>query len=126
MEFSIFLDNNIVKKYTTDDVFVMEQYPGRNNRWDEIAIIFKDRSILWEGGCFTTYVIDGSQFITDNRVNTGGGYISEDIKEKRVKINSIENYYNFVKEIEDKLTKVTNEGAIEDEEYYLVWENTSS
>lgn len=126
MEFSIFLDNNIVKKYTTDDVFVMEQYAGRNNRWDEIAIIFKDRSILWEGGCYTTYVINGNQFITNNRVNTSGAYITEDIKEKRVKISSIENYYNFVREIEEKLNKVTHEGTIQDEEYYLVWENTSS
>ena len=126
MEFSIFLDNNIVKKYTTDDVFVLEQYPGRNNGWDEIAIIFKDSSILWEGGCFTTYVINGSQFITDNRVNTSGAYISEEIEEKRVKINSIENYYDFVKEIQDNLTLVTYEGTFQDQDYYFAWENTSS
>ena len=122
MELSIFLDNNIVKKYTTDDVLVMEHYPGRNHRWYEIAIIFKDRSILWEGGCFTTYVIDGNQFITNNRVNTGGGYITEDLKEKRVKIDSIENYYNFVEKIKDNLNLVNCEGTYDDQDYYFVWE----
>jgi hypothetical protein len=125
MELSILLNNNIVKKYTIDDVLVMEQYPGRNSRWDEIAIIFKDSSILWEGGCFTTYVIDGNEFITDNRVNTGGGYMPK-FEEKRVKISSIKNYFNFVKEIQDKLTLVTYEGTFQDQDYYFVWENTSS
>jgi len=122
MELSIFLHNNIVKKYTIDDVLVMEQYPGRNNRWDETAIIFKDSSILWEGGCFTTYVNDGKEFITYNRVNTGGGYCME----KSVKITSIENYHKFVEKIKDKLTLVNCDGTFRDEDYYFKWENTSS
>jgi hypothetical protein len=125
MELSIFLHNNIIKKYTIDDVLVMEQYPGRNNRWDETAIIFKDSSILWEGGCFTTYVIDGEEFITDNRVNTGGGCII-DLEEKSVKITSIENYHKFLQKIQDKLTLVRYEGTFQDEDYSFVWENTSS
>jgi regulatory protein YycH of two-component signal transduction system YycFG len=122
MELSIFLHNNIVKKYTIDDVLVMEQYPGRNNRWDETAIIFKDSSILWEGGCFTTYVNDGKEFITYNRVNTGGG----NYMEKSVKITSIENYHKFVEKIKDKLTLVNCEGTFQDKDYYFLWKNTSS
>jgi len=121
MELSIFLKNNIVKKYTTDDVLVMEQYPGRNNRWDETAIIFKDNSILWEGGCFTTYVIDGKEFITGNRVNTGGGCII-DLEEKSVEIIDIENYHKFVEKIKDKLDLVNCEGTFEDEYYSFIWE----
>ena len=125
MELSIFLHNNIVKKYTIDDVLVMEQYPGRNNRWDETAIIFKDNSILWEGGCYNTYVIDGKEFITYNRVNTSGACII-DLEKKSVKITNIENYHKFLEKIKDKLDIVTYEGTYSDNDYYFAWENTIS
>jgi hypothetical protein len=118
MEFRIFLKNDIIKKYTINDVAVMEDFPGMNNRWDETAIIFKDSSVFWEGGCFRNYVIDGTEFIRNNRVNTGGGYSNN----KFEKIINIENYYEFVEEIKEKGTLVENQGTYDDEDYSFVWE----
>ena len=58
MELQLLLENNTYMKYKISDVRVMEQYGGINNRWNETAIIFKDNSVLWEGGSLMTYIID--------------------------------------------------------------------
>jgi hypothetical protein len=98
MEFSIFLENGITKKYTINDIALMEEYPGNNNKWDEIAIIFKDNSILWEGSGCITYAIDGKEFITNNRINTSGLWSSSD----KIQSINVKNYNKFVKSAKEK------------------------
>jgi len=120
MEFSIFLDNSIIKKYTIDDVFVMEQYSGRNAKWDETAIIFKDNSIVWEGSGCITYALDGKEFITNNRVNTSGLWSSSD----KIQSVEVENYNKFVKIIKKNISLVHWKGAYTDDDYSFVWMNT--
>jgi len=126
MELLLLLKNGTLKKYKIKDVRVMEQYAGRNNRWNETAIIFKDNSVLWEGGSFMTYVIDGEEFITDSRVNTGGGCITTELENKLIDIVDIENYHDFVKEIKEQLSLVECEGTYDDEYHSFIWENSSS
>ena len=117
MEFVIFLDNGIIKKYTIDDVLVMEEYPGRNNKWDETAIIFKDNSIVWEGSGCITYAIDGKEFITNDRLNTSGLWSSSD----KIKSIGVKNYNNFIKEIKEKGKLIINQGTYNSEDYEFVW-----
>ena len=116
MEFIIYFSNNNIKKYVIDDVIVMEEYPGRNNRWDEISIIFKDNSILWYGSGCITYAINGNEFIKDNRVITSGLYSKEGIESVKSNFS-----YEIFDKIKDKLNLVTKYGTYDDD-YYFVWE----
>ena len=126
MELQLLLENNTYMKYKISDVRVMEQYGGINNRWNETAIIFKDNSVLWEGGSLMTYIIDGEEFIRDSRINTGEGSISAELENKLIDIIDIENYDNFVKEIKEQLSLVECEGTYDDDYYSFIWKNDSS
>ena len=53
------------------DVHIIQMYRDEFNRWKETAIIFKNKSILWEG-CGFTYLPNGSEYIIKDRVTTGG------------------------------------------------------
>ena len=118
MKFLIILDNSIINEYTIDDVLVMEEYAGRNNKWDEIAIIFKDNSIVWEGSGCITYAIDGKEFITNNRVNTSGLWNSSD----KIQSIDVKKYNKFIKEIKEKEKLIINKGTYNSEDYQFVWE----
>jgi len=118
MEFSIFLENGLIKNYTIDDVLIIQEYAGRNNKWDEIAIIFKDNSILWAGSGVITYAIDGKEFITNNRVNTSGLWSSSD----KIQSINVKNYNKFVKTAKEKGHLIINQGTYDSEDYEFVWE----
>ena len=53
------------------DVHIIQIYREEFNRWKETAIIFKDKSILWEGNGFT-FMTNGHNYISNNRVTTCG------------------------------------------------------
>ena len=118
MEFSIFLENGLSKKYTIDDVLIIQDYPGRNNKWDETAIIFKDNSIVWKGSGVITYAIDGKEFITNNRINTSGLWSSSD----KIQSINVKNYNKFVKRAKKKGNLIINQGTYDSEDYNFVWE----
>ena len=118
MEVSIFLENALIKKYTINDILRMEEYPGRNNKWDEIAIIFKDNSILWEGSGCITYALDGKEFITNNRVNTSGLWSSSN----KIQSVDVKNYNKFIKRAKEKGHLIINQGTYDSEHYEFVWE----
>ena len=61
-----------VKKFTIEDVYRYQEYPGVDNRWRERAFLFRDGSILWESMAFSTYAADGSQFVVDGLIHPTG------------------------------------------------------
>lgn len=117
----IYLSNNTVGEYTEDDILVLEKYSGRNNRWDEMSIIFKDKSIIWFGCGLVKYVIDGKKYIENNRITQSGLYSS--VKEE-YQVTNIEDYDTENTFLSNSIL-VTKFGILYDDndEYHYVWES---
>lgn len=115
----IHLSNGSIRKYTLDDILVIEEYPGR--RWDETAVIFKDRSVFWAGCGCVKYVINAEKYITNDMVNTGG--LTSSVKEE-FEIKKLVNTWNLIDEFKVDSNLVDAIGELyEGDDYYYCWRN---
>jgi hypothetical protein len=111
------------------DVTIVQVYLEEFKRWKETALLFKDKSILWEARGSFTYAAKGSEFIRHNRVNCGGFngsgeevYVDVNeykalIKDLLVDANLIEEYYGEGSDLEQEPYKTVWEPVHYDEEY---------